>query len=199
MHPEDVRELVADEFSQLERLVGERAELGVKGLELAETDVYVSLTVATSAAAAVPPEVLMNLGAGKTLLLPGTPGQGARAVVFNLPQSVPILGETTARELVLRLGCNGYNGRPPLAQLMRPDDRTAPLPDDEWPREPAGQGIVQAHPRYKRKFFCRPGLREFHELDQHADTPWDAIRESSTLGWIVVSLLGDLQTRWKLL
>lgn len=197
MHPDDVRDLVADEFAGLERLVAERPELGVQALELQGLDIEITLSVETSAAAAVPPEVWINLGAGKTLLLPAAPGQAQ--VVSNVPQTVPILGETTQREFVLRLGCDGYNGRPPLALLVRPDDRTTPLPDDEWPREPAGQGIVQAHPVYKRKFFCRPGLREFHELDQHADTPWDAIREASTLGWIVVSLLGDMQTRWKLL
>ena len=101
------------------------------------------------------------------------------------------------RELTLHLGCDGFDGRPPLAELLRPDDRT-PLPDAEWPRDPLNQGIVPAHPKYKRKFFCRPGFREFHEHDQHSDRSWDSIREQTTIGWLVVTLLGDLQTRWML-
>lgn len=191
MHPEDVRELVAEQFAELERMVDERPELRVKRAELANTDIFLTIAIETNPAEPLPAALALEL-APKKLFLPG-PG-GMQAHVFDFPQAVPRLGQKTARDLVLRVGCDGFNGRPPLAELLA-EDRT-PLPDTEWPREPSGQGIVQAHPIYNRKFFCRPGLREFHELDQHADRPWDAIREQSTIGWIVVSLLGELQTRW---
>lgn len=192
MHPEDVRELVAEQFADLERMVEERPELRVKDAELDGTDIFVTIVVETNPAETVSPELALEL-APKKIFLPGAGGMEAR--LYDFPQAVPLLGQKAARDLVLHVDCDGFNGRPPLAELLRPDDRT-PLPDDEWPRDPAGQGIVQAHPIFKRKFFCRPGLREFHDLDQHADHPWDAIREQSTIGWIVVSLLGELQTRW---
>jgi hypothetical protein len=192
VHPEDVRELVAAQFADLERMVEERPELRVKDAELDGTDIFLTIVVETNPAESLSPALALEL-APKKIFLPGAGGMEAR--VYDFPQAVPLLGQKTARDLVLHIGCDGFNGRPPLAELLRPDDRT-PLPDYEWPREPAGQGIVQAHPIYKRKFFCRPGLREFHDLDQHADHPWDAIREQSTIGWIVVSLLGELQTRW---
>lgn len=199
MHPEVVRELVREQFEELERLLSDRPELDVSGVELDDTDIFITLSVETTTAAPVPPELMLELAGNKKLLLPGQPGHAGQAIVFGQQvQAVPLLGQTATRDLLLRVGCDGYNGRPPCGQLMRSDDRTVPLPDEEWPREPAGQGIVQAHPVYKRKFFCRPGFREFHELDQHADTPWDGIRETRTLGWIVMPLLSDLQQRWKL-
>lgn len=196
MHPDDVRDLVTDQFDELEQMVGDRPELGVTSMERAETDVFITFRVAHAAAAEVPAEVALSIAGEKKLIIPGPGGDVVQ--LFNVPQAVPLLGQVTEREFLVRIGCDGFNGRPPLAELLRPGDRT-PLPDDEWPRDPAGLGIVAGHPIYKRKFFCRPGFREFHEHDQHADQPWEAIREQSTLGWLVVPLLGDLKTRWKLL
>lgn len=196
MHPDDVRELVAEQVADLERMLAERPELGVRGVEVDDTDVLVTIASQRTAAAEVPPQVALEIAGHKKLIIPGAGGQ-QNIHLFDIPREVPLLGQTTQGELLLRLGCDGYDGRPPLAELLRPEDRT-PLPDAEWPRDPSNQGIVAAHPRYKRKFFCRPGFREFHEHDQHADRPWDAIREQTTLGWLVVTLLGDLQTRWNL-
>jgi len=139
----------------------------------------------------------LEIAGDKKLIVPAGPGRESQ-LLFGIPREVPLLGQKSERELLLRIGCDGFNGRPPLAELLRPEDRTL-LPDAEWPRDPSNQGIVEAHPIYNRKFFCRPGFREFHVLDQHADHPWDAIREQRTIGWLVVTLLGELQTRWKLL
>ena len=197
MHPDDVRELVVEQVAELERLVAERPELGVKGVELEGTDVFLTVAVEHTASAAVPANVAVEIAGQKKLIVPGGPGQ-ENQLLFDIPREVPLLGQKTERELLLRVGCDGFDGRPPLAELLRPEDRTL-LPDAEWPRDPSNQGIVEAHPIYKRKFFCRPGFREFHVLDQHADHPWDASREQTTIGWLVVTLLGELQTRWKLL
>jgi hypothetical protein len=62
--------------------------------------------------------------------VPGAPG---------IPREVPLLGQKSERELLLRIGCDGFNGRPPLAELLRPENRTL-LPDAEWPRDPSNQG-----------------------------------------------------------
>ena len=196
MHPDDVLDLLAGQVAELERMLESRPELGVMGLERADTDILITIGVEHTAAAPVPLEVALAVAGEKKLVVPGVGGDVV--TLFNVPTLVPILGQQTKRDLLLRVGCDGFDGRPPLAELLRPVDRT-PLPGPEWPRDPAGQGIVDGHPRYKRKFFCRPGFREFHEHDQHADQPWDAIREQSTLGWLLVPLLSDLMTRWKLL
>jgi len=197
VHPEDVRELVIEQVADLERLVADRPELGVQRIELEGTDIFVVVAVEHAASAAVPPNIAVEIAGQKKLIVPVGPGQESQ-LLFGIPREVPLLGQKTQRELLLRIGCDGFNGRPPLAELLRPEDRTL-LPDAEWPRDPSNQGIVEAHPIYKRKFFCRPGFREFHVLEQHADHPWDAIREQSTIGWLLVTLLGELQTRWKLL
>jgi hypothetical protein len=197
VHPEDVRELVAEQVADLERMLDERPELGVRHVELEDTDLFVTVAASHAASTEVPPELAVEIAGQKKLIIPGAAGQQS-VHLLDIPREVPLLGQTSARELLLRLGCDGFNGRPPLAELLRPEGRT-PLPDAEWPRDPSNQGIVAAHPKYKRKFFCRPGFREFHEHDQHADRPWDAIREQTTIGWLVVTLLGDLQTRWRLL
>jgi hypothetical protein len=197
VHPEDVRELVVEQVADLERLVADRPELGVKQIELEGTDVFVMVAVEHAASAIVPLNIALEIAGDKKLIVPAGPGRESQ-LLFGIPREVPLLGQKTQRELLLRIGCDGFNGHPPLAELLRPEDRTL-LPDAEWPRDPSNQGIVEAHPIYKRKFFCRPGFREFHVLDQHADHPWDSIREQSTIGWLVVTLLGELKTRWKLL
>lgn len=194
MHPDDVRDFVADGYAELCALLEEHDELGVTGTELDGVDIYISLTVGQAAATVVDPALASQIGA-KSLLIAVAPGQYEQRVYAS--PVVPDLGRLTTRELLLRIRCDDFDGKPPLAELLRPGDRS-PLPDDEWPKDGSGRGIVPNHPEYRRKFFCRPGFREFHEHPEHEDHPWDQIRAESTLAQHVIGLVHDLKFRWKL-
>jgi len=123
-------------------------------------------------------------------------GPGGGGVQFDV--SVPDLGaRPVTREVILKMGCDDFDGQPPTAELLRDD--ASPLPPDEWPRDLADQGIVRGHQIYgDRPFFCRPGLREFHTHPQHEDEPWDRYREALPLSQIALGLLVDLRKRWML-
>ena len=164
MHPDDVREFVAASYEELVVVLAEVPELGVKSTELEDTDIYVLLAVEHSAAAAVDINLARELAGAKKLIVPAGPGQ-FHEVIFGA-QFVPLLGQSVEHELLLRVRCDDFDGKPPLAELLRPEDRTL-LPDDEWPKDGTNRGIVPNHPKYKRKFFCRPGFREFHEHTEH--------------------------------
>lgn len=109
-------------------------------------------------------------------------------------QRVPILGRSRVRHLTLHMALDGFDLVPPTADLLGEDGE--PLAAGEWPTSFAGGGIVQDHPIYGRPFFCRRGLREFHEHEQHEDDPWVRWRDALPLHAIVVELLGDLRVRW---
>lgn len=115
MHPDDVRDLVADQVAELERMLDDRPELGVKRVELVETDVFVTVAVAHAPTAGVPPQLAAEIAGAKKLILPGAPGQ-EQHLLLGIPREVPLLGQTTERELLLRIGCDGFNGHPPLAE-----------------------------------------------------------------------------------
>lgn len=120
-------------------------------------------------------------------------GPGGQAIVAL--QRVPILGWPRRREhLMLRMNLERFDLVPPTAQLCDGDGQL--LPFERWPRAWQDRGIVQEHCLYKRPFFCRPGLREFHTHPQHEDQPWAAYREIMPLHDIVVGLLSDLQHRF---
>jgi hypothetical protein len=195
MHPEDVRDFVTDCYGDFCEAVAEHPELGVKSTELDGTDIYVLLGVGHAGSTAVDPALARELAGDKKLLIPLGPGQ-YQEIVFGAPQ-VPDLSQLVERDLLLRVRCDDFDGKPPLAELLRPNDRTA-LPDEEWPRDGTNRGIVPNHPKYRRKFFCRPGFREFHEHAEHEDHPWDQIRAESTLAQRLVGLVHDLKFRWKL-
>lgn len=197
MHPDDVREFVAACYGELRASIDDSPELGVKATELDGTDIYIVIGVGHAAATPVDPALARELAGDKRVLIPIGPGQ-YQELVFGAPASfVPDLGNLIERELLLHVGCDDFDGKPPLAELLRPDDRT-PLPDDEWPMDGTNRGIVPNHPVYKRKFFCRPGFREFHEHAEHEDHPWDQIRAEATLAQHVVGIIHDLKFRWKL-
>lgn len=196
MHPDDVREYVEKSVGELKRMIDERPELAVTAIELTDTDLFIAVGLTQHAPVAVDKNVGAAIGVVKTILVPAGPGQYVERPVGRPVVAVPEVGETIDRELVLYLHCGDFDGKPPLAELLRPD-RT-PLPANEWPKDPELQGIVPNHPIYKRNFFCRPGFREFHEHEQHEDEPWDKYREQSSLGRIVVSLLYELKYRWTL-
>jgi hypothetical protein len=194
VHPEDVRELLVEQVAEFNRMLGDLPLLGVNTVEFVGTDLLITQTVAHTAVAVVPPELALQLSGSKTLLI-AAPG-GVVQQVF-VPQNVPDLSQITSHELLLRVGCDDFDGQPPLAELLRPSDRT-PLPGPEWPKDPSGRGIVDGHLLYKRKFFCRPGFREFHSHPEHEDRPWDAIRHQSSIGSLVIPLLNDLKNRWRM-
>lgn len=194
MHPEDVRDFVAECYSELCAALTRTSELGVTKTELDDVDIYIAMTVGQAATTPIDPALASQIGV-KTLLVAVAPGQYEQRV-YGTPV-VPDLGQLAQRELLLRVGCDDFDGQPPLAELLNPSDRS-PLPDEEWPKDGSGRGIVADHPMYKRRFFCRPGFREFHEHPEHEDHPWDQIRAESTLAQHVVGLIHDLKFRWRL-
>ena len=108
---------------------------------------------------------------------------------------VPLLGAPTAEQNVLvHFDCAGFDSQAPTAELM--DEHRVLLPDNAWPQDLKGGGVVFGHPDYPRAYFCRPLLREYHTHPEHADNSWDKHREGTTLHGIVVSLLGALHERW---
>lgn len=182
MHPDDVAEFVASEVATLEQRIDGRPELGVRAVELRErTDLRIGFATTERTLVAAP--VASNLL-----------GPGGGALVFQTP-ILDLGAAPVERQLVLRMDCEDFDGRPPSAELLHPDG--SPLADREWPRDPANQGIVRGHPIYGvRPFFCRRGLREFHTHPQHEDEPWDLFREAVSLPQIALELLGDLTQRW---
>ncbi len=183
MHPDDVAEYVAGQVAWLAERIDERPSLGVTEVSLEENvQVYIALTKRERArASAMAPAHMVG------------PGQQPIGLKFT---GVDLGAAVTLRRLLLHCDCSDFDGSPPTAELRLPD-RT-PLPAAEWPQELGGQGIVADHPIFRRPFFCRPGLREFHTHPQHEDHPWDRYRESMSLSRIIVPLLDDLQHRWLL-
>ena len=171
MHPGDVAPLVREAADELRARTDARPELGVAGVELSE-DLVLCVRFETATSEAVEGVQL----AGGTL-------------------SVPIIGTRRREEFILELNCADWDSQPPTAELL--DATGVPLPNERWPEDRSGRGIVLGHPLYgARKFFCRPGTREFHTHPQHEDNPWDRHRESMTLDGIVLGLLRDLTHRW---
>lgn len=180
MHPDDVAELVAAEFADFERALTE-SDLPVSRATLVTpTRIEIDFTAQQQESELV----------GQGLILPGGGlGQFQQAAV-----RVPLVGRSRPRELLLAAGCDNWDGAPPEAELLLPD-RT-PLPGNEWPQDSVNRGIAFGHPNYKRKFFCRPGFREYHTHPVHKNDPWDLHREGLSLAGILLGLLEDLAHRW---
>lgn len=183
MHPEDVAELVAGEVDDLEAALAGRPELPVTNVRYtAPTRIDIAFSANQQEAELV----------GQGLIVPGgAPGQFQQGGL-----RVPILGRSHPRPLILAVGCENWDGTPPTAELLLADG--TPLPAGQWPQDPVNRGIVFGHPDYDRKFFCRPGLREYHTHPVHKDDPWDAHREGFSLAGLIMGLLDDLANRWTL-
>jgi hypothetical protein len=180
MHPEDVAELVQSEFGDLQaRLAASDLPVGTATL-IAPTKIEIEFTARQ--------QEFEMVGVGLAL-----PGQDL-GQFQQQGRRVPLIGRSSPRELVLAVGCDNWDGTPPSAELLRPD-RT-PLPAAEWPQDSIGRGIAIGHPEYARKFFCRPGFREYHSHPIHKDDPWDTHREGFSLAAILLGLLDDLAHRW---
>lgn len=181
MHPTLVLKHVAGAVAAVEARLAERTDLGIAGVAFHLETLVLDVTFDHDEHET---EVVQRLS---SLLLPvGTP------VMFT--QRIPILGRGRTRRLVLRFGLDDFDFLPPTAELL--DVNRNPLPFAQWPTSMAGGGIIDNHPKYKRPFFCRRGLREFHEHPQHEDDPWAAWRDGLALDAIVVELLDDLVKRW---
>lgn len=166
MHPEDVADLVATDAAEVERRLAAGPDLGV-----------------TSFSRPNPFEILI----GFDIVL--RHGQQTGAGI------VPILGSQHLENRFLRLNCSEWDGQPPLVDLLQAD--ATPLPPELWPLDPQQLGIVAGHPIYgNRKFFCRPGTREFHTHPQHSDHPWDFYRPTRKLDQLVLDLMRDIRDRF---
>lgn len=108
---------------------------------------------------------------------------------------VPMLGRPgSTHRRHLRMNLELFDLLPPTAELL--DEARQPVAPDRWPTSWLGRGIVQQHPVYGRPFFCRPGLREYHEHQQHEDQPWALWREALPLHSIVMNLIEDMRERF---
>jgi hypothetical protein len=183
MHPGDVCEYVAGQVAELGRRIDDAPELGVTGIALErDTDLYITFHKRER------PRLEATMPAG----LVGPQGQEVTKTFMVVDFS-----QVSERELILLMECDGLDGRPPTAQLLAVD--RSPLPPEQWPTDlGGGQGVIHGHRDYPRKFFCRPGLREFHTHPEHADNPWDSYREQLPLSVVAFNLLDDLQKRWPL-
>lgn len=171
MHPDHVVELVGGQVSALSHKL-EQLDLPVTEVELR----------------------------GGTNLLVGFKSKTTRAVtgITGIPGAVevPLLGTAQEDEFILFLECDDFDAQAPTVVILDADE--IPLPPERWPHDPKNRGIVQGHPDFgdQRKFFCRPGTREFHSHPQHEDSPWDLERESMTIDGLVLGILRDLKERW---
>lgn len=181
MHPTLVRAHVEDSVADLRDRLDSCAGIGVVELHLDLEALVLDIVVDRE-------EHETELVAAQSpLLLPD-----GRALTRQ--QRIPILGRTRTRRLVVQVGLDDFDLLPPTASLL--DESGGPLPAEQWPTSFSGGGIVNDHPIYRRPFFCRRGLREYHSHEQHEDNPWARWRDALPLHAIVIELLADLRTRW---
>ena len=179
MHPDDVAEHVALSVDELRERLPAYPQLGVTRVDLVGgLDLYLHFDKKVWGVTATRERIIDPLS--------GRPGiMEGRVIDLSPPKTI---------ERVLALNLDQYDARPPTAELL--DAARRPLPPDAWPREFGRQGILRDHPVYGRPFFCRRGLREYHDHFQHEDDPWDCHREGLALHTIVLELLDDLRKRW---
>ncbi|MGO8994552.1 MAG: hypothetical protein ACLQVI_14635 [Polyangiaceae bacterium] len=83
------------------------------------------------------------------------------------------LAKPGGRTFVLRLECDDYPRRPPLAQFVSADSWTSDATKDtiDPPSFPRGDKLVQ-RPGKAYLVMCIRGHREFYENNWHQDPPW---------------------------
>lgn len=186
MHPSDVQQYVAESVGALRCRLTNRPELNVEEVLLASpVDLHVRF-------------VSSNVGVSQ----PGPLRDPATGKPYLQSSVLPDLSRRQALSLVLHFNLDDYDSQPPTADLLDAyllDAYLRPLPPGQWPRDLfGGRGVDPHHPTYGRPFFCRAGLREYHDHFHHEDDPWDLHREGSTLHNTVIGLLGDFRDRWRL-
>ena len=179
MHPVDVAALVGEEAEAISTILHSDSTFGVDNVALDGVllDVAFSKPVHQIIETAQPSGLLHVSGA------------------HYIKRGTAVALTGTARRLILRLDVEDFDGQPPTAALHDGDGE--PLDPDAWPRDLPGRGIIRCHPVYRRPFFCRRGLREYHSHPGHEADPWDRHREQLSLSDIVVELMSDLSTRWR--
>jgi hypothetical protein len=178
VHPDHVADHVAESVAELRARIAKLPALAVTRIDLDGDDLFLHFDK----------KVWRIVPHRERMIDPttGRPGlMESRVVELTPPQTV---------ERVLALNLAQYDAQPPTAELLDADRR--PLPALAWPKEFGPQGIVPEHPDFRRPFFCRRGLREYHTHFQHEDDPWDLYREGLPLHAVVVELLHDLAVRW---
>jgi hypothetical protein len=181
VHPADVAAYIDASVAELRKRVAARPDLGATTIDLDGVELSVTFESSTSESAS------QVFGVG------GPVSGNLAGLATGL--EVPIIGTRRAERFVLRLDLTDWDSQPPTAILC--DEHAEILPNPRWPHAHGSRGIVEGHPKFgDRKFFCRPGTREFHTHPQHEDTPWDAIREGTPLYGIVIDLLFNLTHRW---
>lgn len=180
MHPRDVAEHVQASVAAVSERLACRPELGVAAVDLEDdTDLFVRFT-----------STVWSLGMAQARHV----DDRGRVMVTN---TVGVdLSARQRVERVLHFGLDDYDSQPPTANLL--DAGRRPLPFPSWPKEQGVAGVVPEHPEFRRPFFCRPGLREYHRHFQHEDDPWDRHREGLALHETVIGLLDDFRMRWAL-
>ncbi|HMI82241.1 MAG TPA: hypothetical protein VK480_10675 [Solirubrobacterales bacterium] len=168
MHPDHVAALVAEQVGALEATLT-RLDLPVNRVELRE----------------------------QTNLLIGFQSQTTEGIPGTAFGEIRLIGSMREESLILALHCDDFDSQPPAVTLLDADE--SPLPPERWPHDPQRRGIVRGHHLLgDRKFFCRPGTREFHTHKHHEDHPWDRERESMSLDAIALGILYDLTQRWNI-
>lgn len=180
MHPDDCADVVSEEFHELAHAPTARPELHLGAPKLVDRfHIYLPTQVRRFGT--------VSTFAQSGLLLPG--GQS-----IGQTMNVPDLSAREERNLIVHALCDDFDGQPPLVELLNEDG--AALAPGDWPKDTIGRGIVANHPRYKRPFFCRPGVREYHDHPQHEDDPWDRHREGYSLNKTLLWIVADLQSRF---
>lgn len=181
MHPRDVAEHVQASVAAVSDRLARRKELGVSAVDLeGDTDLFVHFT-----------STVWSLGVAQARHV----NAEGRVTISN---SIGVdLSARQRVERVLHFGLEDYDSQPPTANLL--DTHRHLLPLASWPKDDRGvAGVVAEHPEFRRPFFCRPGLREYHTHFQHEDDPWDRHREGLALHETVIGLLDDFRLRWVL-
>lgn len=184
MHPAHVEAFVKAEAEEL-RARAASSGLPILDIELSGTNLYLQLELTRRA----------KLSAMQQSPLVVAAGGGVVALGPSMI-NVPDLSQPPAT-VIWFLHCNldDFDTQPPSADLL--NEERDPLPDDEWPTDVKGQGIVRGHVNIARPWFCRKGFREFHTHPEHENEPWDVVRgEGAPLHALVLGLVSDLNGRF---
>lgn len=98
----------------------------------------------------------------------------------------------SGKSFIVVLELNEWNLQPPRLRLRNARSKQLlPLLQD-WPRQ-SDFTFIEPHPETARPWCCMPGLREYHDHEQHKNDPWDLKRPHCRLVDIVLDITERLQ------